>query len=195
MRKCHYEGSDPYLALLNYRSTPIPELKASPARLLMSRNLKTRLPTASALLQPDVITNISENLRARQHRQKYYYDRQAQPMRELEAEEVVCIQRDKQWEPAVVTQKHTAPRSYIVTQNGRSLRRNRRHIHPTLGAPPNQNQEPALDDYLSRVNTSSQTDKPRPSTIDDKGEQPTLETYRTSSGREVRGPKKLDDYV
>ena len=138
MRKCHYEGSDPYLALLNYRSTPIPELKASPARLLMSRNLKTRLPTASALLQPDVITNISENLRARQHRQKYYYDRQAQPMRELEAEEVVCIQRDKQWEPAVVTQKHTAPRSYIVTQNGRSLRRNRRHIHPTLGAPPNQ---------------------------------------------------------
>ena len=149
----------------------------------MGRNLKTRLPTASALLQPDIITNISENLRARQHRQKYYYDRQAQPMRELEAGEVVRIQRDKQWEPAVVTQKHTAPRAYIVTQNGRSLRRNRRHIHPTRGAPPNQNQEPALDDYLPSVNTISQTDKPRPSTIDDKGEQPTLKTYSTSSGR------------
>ena len=132
---------------------------------------------------------------ARQHRQKYYYDRQAQPMRQLEAGEVVRIQRDKQCEPAVVTRKHTASRSYIVTQNGRSLRRNRRFIHPTLGAPPDQNQEPALDDYLARVNTSSQTDKPRPSTIDDKGEQTTLETYRTSSGREVRRPKKLDDYV
>ena len=161
----------------------------------MGRNLKTRLPTVSAPLRPDIITNISENLRARQRRQKYHYYRQAQPMRELEAGEVVRIQRDKQWEPAVVTRKHTAPRSYIVTQNGRSLRRNRRHIHPTLGAPPNQNQEPALDDYLPRVNRSSQTDKPRPSTIDDKGERPTLETYGTSSGREVRRPKKPDDYV
>ena len=125
MRKCHYEGSDPYLALLNYRSTPIPELKASPAQLFMGRNLKTRLPTASALLQPGIITNISKNLRARQHPQKYYYDRQEQPMRELEAGEVVRIQHDKRWEPAVVTQKHTAPRSHFVTQNGRSLRRNR----------------------------------------------------------------------
>lgn len=42
---------DPYIALLEYRNTPLGEVKLSPAQLLMSHKLKARLPTMNNLLQ------------------------------------------------------------------------------------------------------------------------------------------------
>ena len=41
------KASDPYIALLNYRSTPLQHGK-SPAELFMNRKLHTRIPTISA---------------------------------------------------------------------------------------------------------------------------------------------------
>ena len=41
------KASDPYIALLNYRSTPLQHDK-SPAGLFMNRKLRTRIPTISA---------------------------------------------------------------------------------------------------------------------------------------------------
>ena len=38
------KASDPYIALLNYRSTPLQHGK-SPAELLMNRKLRNRIPT------------------------------------------------------------------------------------------------------------------------------------------------------
>ena len=39
LRKADDEGNDPYIALLEYRNTPITGLQESPAQLLMSRML------------------------------------------------------------------------------------------------------------------------------------------------------------
>ncbi|KAJ8405506.1 hypothetical protein AAFF_G00319790 [Aldrovandia affinis] len=49
LRKAAEAGEDPYLAVLNYRASPL-ECGRSPAELLMNRKLKTKLPSAEHLL-------------------------------------------------------------------------------------------------------------------------------------------------
>jgi hypothetical protein len=71
-------GSDPYLAVLNLTRTPIPEFNASLAQLVMRRSLQTRLPTATALLQPRLVPDVRQSLHKRQECQKHYYDHGAQ---------------------------------------------------------------------------------------------------------------------
>ena len=48
------KSDDPYLALLIYRSTPLPNATYSPAELLMSRKLRTNLPILNRDLKPKV---------------------------------------------------------------------------------------------------------------------------------------------
>ena len=48
------KSDDPYLALLIYRSTPLPNSEHSPAELLMSRKLRTDLPILNHDLKPKV---------------------------------------------------------------------------------------------------------------------------------------------
>ena len=50
VKKMLKQSTDPYLAILNYRATPLPWCKLSPAELLMGRRLKTQVP----LLQQQV---------------------------------------------------------------------------------------------------------------------------------------------
>ncbi len=62
LRKADDEGNDPYIALLEYRNTPITGMQESPAQLLMSRMLKSKLPTTTALLQPKFKKMFVKNL-------------------------------------------------------------------------------------------------------------------------------------
>ena len=57
LKKACQDGNDSYIALLEYRNTPISGLKESPAQLLMSRMLKSKLPTVESLLKPRVVDN------------------------------------------------------------------------------------------------------------------------------------------
>ncbi len=45
-------GTDPHLALLTPRNTPVTGLKYSPAQILMGRVLRSTLPTSKAVLRP-----------------------------------------------------------------------------------------------------------------------------------------------
>ena len=128
---------DPFLALLSYRATPIPELGASPAELMFGRKIRTTLPVAPRSLQQKPIEE--EKFRERdaiwKERQKNNYDRQhgTKPLQELLPKETVMIKLDneKRWQqPAKVVEK-CAPRSYIVQTPTGMLRRNRRHLKPT----------------------------------------------------------------
>ena len=53
--KATASGRDPYIALLEYRTTPISDCGKSPAQLLMSRRLRSILPSTPASLQPVLV--------------------------------------------------------------------------------------------------------------------------------------------
>ena len=114
LRKAFEDGNDPYIALLEDRNTAISGLKESPAQLLMSRMLKSNLPTSASLLKPRVAEKAQEKLKELSERQKMYYDRNAKPLPRIKEDGTVRIRREKTWEPAIVSEKHTAPRSFIA---------------------------------------------------------------------------------
>ena len=137
LRKACEDGNDPYIVLLEYRNTPISGLKESPAQLLMSRILKSKLPTVESLLKPQVVDNPQQKLRQRSGKQKMYYDRNAKLLPIIKEGETARIRKGKTWEPAIVTAQHTAPRSFMVTTpDGTAYRQNRRHLLPTDESPP-----------------------------------------------------------
>ena len=72
--KTKKDGTDPYLAFLDYQNTPIDGLDASPAQMLMQRRTSNTLPTASKLLEPKVLPNIHQKLKLKQQTQKKYFD-------------------------------------------------------------------------------------------------------------------------
>ena len=123
LKKACEDGNDPYIALLEYRNTPISGLKESPAQLLMSRMLKSKLPTVESLLKPRVVDNPQQKLQQRSDKQKMYYDRNAKLLPSIKEGEAARVRKGKTWEPAIVIAQHTAPRSYIVeTPDGTAYR-------------------------------------------------------------------------
>ena len=186
LRKADDEGNDPYIALLEYRNTPITGLQESPAQLLMSRMLKSKLPTTTALLRPKVQEKVREKLEQRAAKQKEYFDRNAKPLSSVKMHQSGRIRRDKVWEPAVITGIHEAPRSLMVTTpQGGVYRRNRRHLLPTSEPPPNI----LGPDYDEEIVLS---EEPRPENV--VGQQPV--PVRRTSNRTVRLPERYrNDYV
>ena len=67
--------TDPYVALLSYRATPL-QVGYSPAELLMSRRLRTNIPTIREFRRPSVIdaTVIAEKDAVLKERQKENFD-------------------------------------------------------------------------------------------------------------------------
>ena len=97
----------------------------------MGRRLRTTLPTARGLLQPE--THSAQKIKARiKHgkvKQKYYHDRQGTkelpPLRSGDHVRVKPEPGSKEWRAATVVQKHVLPRSYVVEVGGQRIRRNR----------------------------------------------------------------------
>ena len=85
LKKCQVDGSDPYIALLQLRTTPKGEF-SSPSELLMSRKLRTVLSTNWKSLKSKAV-NIKRHIQLRiqyKTRVKEYYDRNARPLPKLE---------------------------------------------------------------------------------------------------------------
>ena len=119
---------DPYLALLELRCTLADSLE-SPAKLLMSRNLRSVLPATDSHLKPKVVkpSKVVGQRSICQQRQKKYYDRSARPLKSLSSGQKAHLQMPTgQWQP-VVNERRPEDRSYIVeTKDGGMYRRNRK---------------------------------------------------------------------
>ena len=134
LKKARDAGSDPNLSLLDYRNTPAEGVGSSPSQRLFGRRTRTLLPTSSRLLVPETVQGVPHKLKERKAKQTYYYNRGAKELSKLEPGVVVCVKPDrdsKRWAKATVD-KEVDIRSYQVrTEDGRTYRRNRRHLRLT----------------------------------------------------------------
>ncbi len=123
LQKAMDTQSDPCLALLSYRTTPL-DCGQSPAELLMNRKLRTRLPTVSAHKDTFVPSNKSK--------QKYYYDKAARSLEPLQKDDVVRMRQGASWAVKAQVLEEVAPRSYkVITEQGYIYRRNRKDLLKT----------------------------------------------------------------
>ena len=74
LTKIKQDSRGPYLALLEYRNTPTEDV-GSPAQLLMSRRLRTIIPTSDALLKPKALDahKDMEKMEVKQRKEKHYF--------------------------------------------------------------------------------------------------------------------------
>lgn len=76
-KKAASAGTDTWIAILLWRNTPTEGLHSSPAQRLVARRLKTPLPVSDTLLEPSVVTGVTEELRTKHQTAKFWYDRSA----------------------------------------------------------------------------------------------------------------------
>lgn len=173
-KKCKSSKTDPFLALLCLRSTPIDSHLPSPAELLYTRKIQSNLP--GKIDNPLALKDrIYQRLSDRQETQKKYYDEGAKSLPPMVPNQQVLVQNPdtKLWKKASIEEKCNEPRSYkVATEDGQELRRNRHHL---------------------REVPSAQTAQHKPTMA--ATPQSTPMGKRTSSGREVKMPTKYKDFV
>ena len=126
LSKCAKDGSGPYLALLQLRSTPLDGKTPSPGELLQNRQLRTTLPV---IIRPPAN---SEAVRAALQSRKVYtnHDAHAKELSKLLPTQPVWVQNTltKKWEKGVIKSQAETPRLYIVITPQGEKRRNRIHL-------------------------------------------------------------------
>ena len=180
LSKAKSDGQCALLSILEYRSTPVDGL-ASPAQLLMGRQLRSILPSTNQQLKPKTVdhnTFLSRRMKL-QAEQKAYYDRSAYPLPPLKTGDPVYVQMAKgDWKPAQITATAKPPRSFQVrTDDGAEYRRNRRFLK----------QRP------TREPTSPGRTTPLPAAIADERTITSKEqTHVSRYGRTIKTPQKMN---
>ena len=124
IKKARDSQEDPYISILNFRTTPKADGK-SPAEILMGRKLTTLLPESDAI-------KIVQNKVQQTEKKNYYYDMHARDMAELKKGDFVRYRNNatKTWEPAQIVEKLDY-RSYVIQSATGTYRRNRRSLMKT----------------------------------------------------------------
>ncbi|XP_065942084.1 uncharacterized protein [Magallana gigas] len=202
LEKTRIDGKDPYISLLEYRNTPTDV--ESPAKLLMSRQLRSILPITKNQLKPKVVPDdiTRQKRKITQNCQKHYFDVRSRKLSSLSPGQRVRFRHRGQWQPRYVKdQVHT--RSYnLQDQNGDQFRRNRRDI---IQSKETSFKEPIVelndeDGDTVREKETSNSEAGNPDTTEiEEARSPDIvqqvQPYKTRAGREVRRPQYLSEYV
>ena len=86
------------------------------------------MPIFQNFLKPEIV-DVCNDLRARQSRQKLYFDRNARPLLALKKGDKVRYKVHNRWNDGVICNATVEPRSYFVRNANGCVRRNRRHLH------------------------------------------------------------------
>ena len=134
LKKAKKVKADAYLALLAYRNTPTQGLDTSPAQRLMSRRTKTLLPTTANLSRPQITEDLHQKLLFNKERQAKYYNRGARTLASLNPGDTVRMYhgssktKDQELLKASVRSQVGTPSYEVVTEDGKTFRRNRVHL-------------------------------------------------------------------
>lgn len=177
LKKTLDSNQDVYTALMQHRNTPLKDINLSPAQLMFSRRLRTKIPICDKLLKTEVPqVDVKTTLQEKQRKQRKLYNRNAKDLPPLEVGDKVNVQRGLEWEPAIVVEKHPSPRSYIVqNSSGSELRRNRKWLNKSVTSPP----------IEKSVKAKVAPATPSSSNLDNK--------YITKRGRIVNKPARFND--
>lgn len=192
LKRCAYDNTDIYAALLNLRNTPRdPQLQSS-AQRMFSRSTRSKLHGCSDLLKPKIVENVPKNLEKARQTQKQYADRHSSKNSEkFKNDDTVALQTGhRQWITGRVIDDKVAPRSILVqTDDGQTYRRNSIHLKQTKVNIPRQ--EPAInippEGHEDKHYSSLEERNPIEST-----HQETLTATRSRSGRIIKKPDRLD---
>jgi len=209
-KKALRDGRDPWLALLEYRNTPVETIGSSPAQRLMSRRTKTLMPTASALLRPQVVEGVENKIELKRQKAKSYFDRTAHPLPPLEVGQdvrVAPLQKGKSWQTGTLVEQ-LSDRSYVVKTGGETVRRNRHFLKPkeksTTNVSPKATTEVSTELSVTAAPTGKANNRnvpdPAPSTstdpVPDISPHPVPATpIKRTRTRVVKPPERFKDFV
>ena len=128
MKKSAAAGTDPFLALLEWRNTPREGYKLSPAQILFGRRTRSKLPTADVLLSTATAQSAQRALSESKQKQAFYYNRGAKERPVLSPGQTVRVKFDDDWRKAEI-ERQLSNRSYNVKlEDGSTRRRTSRHV-------------------------------------------------------------------
>ena len=126
------QSSDHYLALLSYRTTPLPWCGKSPCELLTGRRLRSNLPQTQEPLIPQwpylqPVRNSEEEFKSKQEKA---YDKRhhVTEVPSLPDDTSVWVRDENSLSTGKVLTQASTPRSYLVETPSGILRRNRLHL-------------------------------------------------------------------
>ena len=196
LRKAHKAGDDIHLTLLALRTAPRVDSHQSLADLMFNRSPRTLLPTVSNTISQSATPVETKHQIA---------SKAIRTLPELQPGDHVRIHNGKSWaRTGTILNKTAQPRSYnIKMSDGRTLRRNRRHILRARNIIPESSSDsegiliadyyPAHDSVPD--NTVPATDYDSDATIPFMGDDEEDEPPRSRSGRTLKAPAHLNDFV
>lgn len=116
--KCNEDKTDYRTALLQYRATPVAGTNFTPSQLMMSRNLKTKLPTSFAYLKPKLNYEVETEMNKTVSRNINNYNKHVKDKGSFKLNQKVWFKKEPQtnkWtQGTIVRDKNKDYRSYDV---------------------------------------------------------------------------------
>jgi len=208
MQKAHEDHTDPFLALLALRNTPLERVKLSPAQIMFNRRTRTLLPVTNKLLISANDQQAHKALVASKQRQAVYYNRGAHERRPFKAGDTVRTRWSSanNWEKAKVI-KPLPHRSYLLRMpDGSTRRRTSRHVRFSREAPIVYDDDtdddfdpPPTPPLIPPLIAAAVPAAPAAAAGNDRHpphpHPPPPVTLTTSSGRTVKPPARFADFV
>ena len=191
MTKAVESNNDPHLALLNYRNAPIEGFTVSPAQMMMSRRLRSRIPMISKKLEQKVQKVAIKTIKTVQTKQKEYYDKRIGKENSiLQTGDKIRYRnyKDKWTKGKIVEREKTRNRHYTIKNaEGKEVVRNRKLIFRT----PNENGKEKEKDKNQRKQQTTEQNKNKTDDTTKKLDNRTAERV-SRYGRAIRPVHKMN---